>query len=344
MARTSITGPLLDYVAIDETYLPTPQCARAWGVLARAGKKGFTLIELLVVIAIISILIALIFPVFGSIMENSREQNTMANMHTISSGLALYKLDNHFYPPVLFGYAMPDGAGGYVPMSAEAGQPNASQYLVGLYPQYVHDWKSFTSADNPSDDGKEVTPAVNVNAFPGATAADPRALAVSATPPVFYVSDAFDVSPQLTGINQISKTSPPVYVPRYQTSWTSYPQGPAPSPFYPPAAGSCDTTSSTTCDPDYSRQLRWELPPANTYVTSTTYHVGNANKVLVLFESGTVKKVDVGNGAWTAFSPATNYAACEASYNDGSGDITPVANAAGRPDANAQFWRYTSAQ
>ena len=42
---------------------------------------------------------------------------------------------------------------------------------------------------------------------------------------------------------------------------------------------------------DYKRQMRWQNPPADTLVTATTYHVKNADKVLVLFESGTVKKI-----------------------------------------------------
>ena len=37
--------------------------------------------------------------------------------------------------------------------------------------------------------------------------------------------------------------------------------------------------------------MRWQNPPANTVVTATTYHVKNADKVLVLFESGAVKKM-----------------------------------------------------
>ena len=35
----------------------------------------------------------------------------------------------------------------------------------------------------------------------------------------------------------------------------------------------------------------WRNPPANTVVTMTPYHVGNADKVLILFNSGAVEKV-----------------------------------------------------
>ncbi len=41
--------------------------------------RGFTLIELLVVIAIISILAAIIFPVFSSVRENARRTACLSN-------------------------------------------------------------------------------------------------------------------------------------------------------------------------------------------------------------------------------------------------------------------------
>jgi prepilin-type N-terminal cleavage/methylation domain-containing protein len=51
-------------------------------------KSGFTLIELLVVIAIISLLAAILFPVFGRARENARRATCQSNMKQIALGFA----------------------------------------------------------------------------------------------------------------------------------------------------------------------------------------------------------------------------------------------------------------
>jgi len=55
--------------------------------------KGFTLIELLVVIAIISILSAILFPVFARARENARRASCMSNMKQIALGCIMYTQD-----------------------------------------------------------------------------------------------------------------------------------------------------------------------------------------------------------------------------------------------------------
>jgi len=64
-------------------------------------KPAFTLIELLVVIAIISILAAILFPVFARARENARRSSCMSNMKQIGLGLMQYTQDNdeHYPPP-----------------------------------------------------------------------------------------------------------------------------------------------------------------------------------------------------------------------------------------------------
>jgi len=58
-----------------------------------AGQRGFTLIELLVVIAIISILAAILFPVFARARENARRASCMSNLKQIGLGMMMYTQD-----------------------------------------------------------------------------------------------------------------------------------------------------------------------------------------------------------------------------------------------------------
>ena len=57
-------------------------------------QNGFTLIELLVVIAIISIIAAILFPVFARARENARRASCQSNLKQIGLGIAQYTQDN----------------------------------------------------------------------------------------------------------------------------------------------------------------------------------------------------------------------------------------------------------
>lgn len=57
-------------------------------------RTGFTLIELLVVIAIISILAAILFPVFAKAKEAAKKTSCLSNQRQIGTGFALYLGDS----------------------------------------------------------------------------------------------------------------------------------------------------------------------------------------------------------------------------------------------------------
>lgn len=78
-----------------------------------SGKYGFTLIELLVVIAIISILAAILFPVFARARENARRSSCASNLKQLAlAGLQYTQdYDEKLPPSVDHGFASPFPAG-----------------------------------------------------------------------------------------------------------------------------------------------------------------------------------------------------------------------------------------
>lgn len=60
--------------------------------------SGFTLIELLVVIAIISILAAIMFPVFSSVREKGRQSQCLSNLRQLGIAMQCYLDDYEKYP------------------------------------------------------------------------------------------------------------------------------------------------------------------------------------------------------------------------------------------------------
>ncbi|MGI4787483.1 MAG: type II secretion system protein [Janthinobacterium lividum] len=263
------------------------------------GSRAFTLIELLVVIAIIAILTAILLPVFATVRENSRQSVSISNLKDIQQKMEQFKLDNHRYPDVLFGYS--DGNGNMkgalgraqAAGNTSAGIPIASLYFPGLYPAYIKDVEEFTDPNNNvnTSDSKSTPSPLAVNLIAPCNAPNDEILSTGTTTPAtsspcsstttypsgsvvpttrgFYLADAYDSNPVATGTNAVSATS----VVRYQT------------------AREATVANGTTGDADYNYQLRWQNPPAGSLITATTYHVQNADKVIVMFESGAVKKI-----------------------------------------------------
>lgn len=76
-------------------------------------RRGFTLIELLVVIAIISLLAAILFPVFSRARENARRSSCLSNLKQIGLGMMQYTQDyDERYPMGAYKNLVspPDGA------------------------------------------------------------------------------------------------------------------------------------------------------------------------------------------------------------------------------------------
>ena len=61
-------------------------------------QQGFTLIEVMVVVVILGILAALVVPRFLDRPEEARRTKAAVDIKSIEEALALFKLDNGFYP------------------------------------------------------------------------------------------------------------------------------------------------------------------------------------------------------------------------------------------------------
>jgi prepilin-type N-terminal cleavage/methylation domain-containing protein len=104
-------------------------------------KKGFTLIELLVVIAIITILAAIILPVYSQARRSAYRSADMSNMNQLRSALQLYRVDQGAYPPSLLGYVTQYSNGGNNPTTADVLPAN---FLQGaLFPNRVNSLNTF---------------------------------------------------------------------------------------------------------------------------------------------------------------------------------------------------------
>jgi prepilin-type N-terminal cleavage/methylation domain-containing protein/prepilin-type processing-associated H-X9-DG protein len=78
-------------------------------------RRAFTLVELLVVVAILSVLAAMLFPVFGRARENARRSACASNFRQLGLGIMQYAQDfDETLPPFSYkahyGYAGGDGA------------------------------------------------------------------------------------------------------------------------------------------------------------------------------------------------------------------------------------------
>jgi prepilin-type N-terminal cleavage/methylation domain-containing protein/prepilin-type processing-associated H-X9-DG protein len=99
-------------------------------------RRGFTLIELLVVVAIISILAAILFPVFARARENARRASCMSNLKQFGLAMIQYTQDyDERYPPSSSGGHDSNPPGGSWLGNASDGSPLWTWAQI-LYPYH----------------------------------------------------------------------------------------------------------------------------------------------------------------------------------------------------------------
>jgi len=136
-------------------------------------RRAFTLIELLVVIAIISILAAILFPVFSAVRESARQGSTMSRMHDAYMGARLFYEDEGHFPGTLFPYAevaiqtppynptqplarpatTADGMASITPMDQATGNFGTAGGTINkgyLFREQVRDYETFVNSLNPA--------------------------------------------------------------------------------------------------------------------------------------------------------------------------------------------------
>jgi len=141
--------------------------------------KGFTLIELLVTIAIISILAAILFPVFARARENARRTSCLSNLKQIGLGVLMYTQDyDEKYPARLMGTwgdhttykTQPDASmPGYVFITYDGATGGSGRWISWMdmvYP-YIKSTQLFVcpSAPDPGTGPRNLNPSYGYNLY-----------------------------------------------------------------------------------------------------------------------------------------------------------------------------------
>lgn len=118
-------------------------------------RRGFSLIELLVVIAIISLLAAILFPVFAKARAKARQAACISNLRQLATAFEMYSSDwDDVYPGATNGMSGSGVYGGWV-WYAQFGQPTRDYYDVtrgSLFP-YVRNRQIYSCPDDPIESG-----------------------------------------------------------------------------------------------------------------------------------------------------------------------------------------------
>jgi prepilin-type N-terminal cleavage/methylation domain-containing protein len=207
-------------------------------------RGGFTMIELLTVIAIITILAAIIFPIFGTVRKNVSQTSCLTNLHSIAQAIKMYKDDYRVYPEALYGYMEPITSEERLP--AEYIRYNKYISHTFLYPQYIPDRAGFRCPMNPERNTDEIEARLirGINGVTGAWMGSSDVNYAWA----YYAWDSYDG----TRVPHTQSTAP--YLVHYLRRWDPKLMG---------YGGN---------DPESTRQLLYRNPPDSTVVTWCTYH------------------------------------------------------------------------
>jgi prepilin-type N-terminal cleavage/methylation domain-containing protein len=258
----------------------------------RNTQQGFTLIELLTVIAIIALLVAILFPVFGTMREQSRQTQCLTQLHQLQVAAKLYRDDEGAFPPVLMGYAELAGGAPYV----GTGQPVSMELIAKgmLYRDQVKDVNVSGCPDNTVKDKRLVTIAhippkptdwpAGVSYIGDTLSGCPTDAAgvidcytsgpYAGQAKYFYVYDSYDIGPRVNAAGApVLLNGSKIYDVHYRTDWTG-------------ASGLSDLTT----------QLKYKDPPDDrTLLTYCTHHAFTAKsgRIPVVNLGGTAKPYDV---------------------------------------------------
>lgn len=170
-------------------------------------RQGFTLIELLVVIAIISIMAAILFPVFSRARENARRASCISNSKQIGLGIMMYVQDNdETYP---YGY--------YTHTSVPADQNYGNNFwywMNSIYP-YTKSHKIFACPNSPENNSgllptRTHNYAANRPMMPASTGTPVKSSAIS------FVANTYAV---MDGLGYVTY-APAVSNPVTEITWT----------------------------------------------------------------------------------------------------------------------------
>ena len=122
-------------------------------ISGRGNRRGFTLIELLVVIAIISIIAAILFPVFAQAREKARQTTCLSNEKQIGVAMLQYCQDYDESYPLSYNCNATGGCTSSVPTGTSLATSLTYVSWPGFIYSYMSNYQVFVCPDAPTTAG-----------------------------------------------------------------------------------------------------------------------------------------------------------------------------------------------